>query len=255
MSVQLDIRLFASGHLAGLARYALVLGLSSGLLACGGDDSGASGGLDQVSAVGCVSAEHLREGLAWELEYRLPQAKSRMHIEGEVLGPVVFNGKNVVQVEQKTRTFKDGSDEATLEESTSYQSLENGYLQEHGYQHKSVKGHEIATYDQSWLLEHWYAPAGAQVDYRVPLFLENVTTGQNGNGELRQTWSYHGRGTVKVPAGTFRNACKFTIQDVKGGKVVQWFAAGTGLPVRVESTSGVKLQELVSGQFDGRALP
>lgn len=253
--MQLNFRLTADGRLSTLTGLGLVFGLSVGLLACGGDDSSSSSGLDQVSAVGCVSPGHLKENLEWELEYRLPQSKSQAYIEGKVVGPVVFNGKSVVQVDQETVSLKDGSGEIALEESTSYQSLENGHLLEHGYERKSAKGHEIVTYEQGWVLEHWHALAGDKTGYQVPLFIENVSTGKSSNGELRQAWTYHGRGVVKVPAGTFKNACKFTIEDATGGKVVQWFAAGTGLPVQVESTAGVKLQELVSGRFDGRPLP
>ncbi|MFT3802094.1 MAG: hypothetical protein QM766_12830 [Burkholderiaceae bacterium] len=71
---------------------------------------------------------------------------------------------------------------------------------------------------------------------------------------LQTTVRFDGLETITVPAGTFENACRFTV-DVTTSSVrrtVRWIAAGSGVLLRSES--GGDTQELVSGSINGQGV-
>lgn len=245
----------SNGRLPLAIRISILSGLFVGLLACGGSESSHSTPLDPVSADGCISADHLKEGLSWELEYKTPKADEKVRVEGRVVGPVQFNGQNVVQIDQRMQIYAGSVDDGDWERRTSYQTFEGTLPVEYGFEDfKDTEHHSVITYQQPRVLEHWRLQAGKEKEYKVDMLHLHVATGDNSVGKVSQTWFYHGRGTVKIPAGTFKNACKFTIKDGEI-KSTQWFAEGTGLPIKVESASGGSVQELMSGRFDDQVWP
>lgn len=69
--------------------------------------------------------------------------------------------------------------------------------------------------------------------------------------DLQTRLTFAGFETVTVPAGTFANACRFTLES-RGSSVrtvVRWIAAGSG--VMVKATGASATQELLSATIDG----
>lgn len=65
---------------------------------------------------------------------------------------------------------------------------------------------------------------------------------------------FDGFENVTVPAGTFANACKFTVDLMTSGQLqtTQWVARGSGVLLRSDTAS--ESQQLVSASVDGTAV-